>query len=395
MQRDAVALAPMDDRVAQSVEPYLLGLIEESLAYPTPAFWMSAARIRENYCRFRLGLPGVRVFFPVKTNPHPEVLRVLAPEGSSFDAASWGEIESLRGLGVAPDRIAFTTPIKPIEEVRQARDAGIDIFVADCPTEIEKLASAAPGCKVLVRMQTPNTGSQWPLSRRFGGEPERVPALLEQAARAGLIPYGLTFHVGSQCTRVENWIESLIRCSRVIEDFERRTGERLALLNIGGGFPVRYTVDTPPLEAILSEIRTTFQQLFSRSGLQLWVEPGRAVVGDAAVAVTTVIGTALRGRRRWLFCDLGAFNGLLELIEPSSRGFRYPVVACTSDGNSAVSRRYILAGPSCDGDDVLSAAVELPELGLGDRIAFLRAGAYSFAYCSAFCGNRRPEVYVR
>jgi ornithine decarboxylase len=374
------------------VEPYLIDLIAHSHQRPTPAFWVSAQRIRDNYHRFLRGLPGARVFFPMKANPHPAVLRLLAAEGSSFDAASWGEISTLRRVGVPPARIAFTTPVKPLEDIRRAYRAGIECFVADCPMEVEKLAHAAPRSKVLVRLQTPNTGSQWPLSKRFGIEPHRAVPLFEMAGQRGLVPYGLTFHVGSQCTHIQSWSDAIRQCALVMENFERRTGKRLQVLNIGGGFPVRYLTEVPPIEAILADIRGTIENLSRGRALDVWVEPGRAVVGDAAVAATSVIGAATRARRNWLFCDLGAFNGLLELIEPSSRGFQYPVIAGSENGTR--KRQYVLSGPSCDGDDVLSSAVYLPVVGLADRLYFLRTGAYSFAYGSAFCGNRRAAVHV-
>jgi ornithine decarboxylase len=164
-------------------------------------------------------------------------------------------------------------------------------------------------------------------------------------------------------------------------------------VNIGGGSPVRYLSDVPALEQLFAVIRAEVQSLFPQRSVELWVEPGRAIAGDAAIAATSVLGIARRHNRNWVFCDLGAFNGLLELIEPSNRGFEYEVRSDRRRDDGDV-REYVLAGPSCDGDDVLARKVKLPALAPGDRLYFLKTSAYSFVYAPTFCGNARPQIHV-
>lgn len=374
---------------------YPKSLILESQAHATPAFWFSGKRIRENYHRFSHGLPGSKVFFPLKVNSEPEILKILAEEGSNFDAASLGEIKILRKLGISSDRIIFTTPVKAPDEIKAAHKEGVRIFVVDSLMEIAKLAQLAPGSKVMVRIQTTNKGSQWPLSRRFGAEPKQAPSLLQYIVDQKLIPYGITFHVGSQCITPKNWQMAIRKAAKIIKDFEKKNGTELQALDVGGGFPVCYKKDVPSLENIFEVIRREIKAQFGNRKIDLIVEPGRSIVADSAFAVATVIGRMKRGRNNWLFCDLGAFNGLLELIEPSSKGFGYELYAPTDTRNgNGKQKRFILTGPSCDGDDILAENVELPNIGVGDRIYFLKTGAYSVVYGSKFCGNTVPKVFV-
>ncbi len=163
---------------AVAADQHLAELIARSRRHPTPIFLLSTARVRENYRRFTAGLPGCRVFYALKANSHPVVLAALRDDGSHFDAASLFEVRLLLEIGVPPERIAFTTPVKPIGEIRRAAVLGVRDFVADNPVEIDKLAEAAPGCNVLIRIQAANTGSQWPLSRRFGAQAREAVALL-------------------------------------------------------------------------------------------------------------------------------------------------------------------------------------------------------------------------
>jgi ornithine decarboxylase len=209
--------------------------------------------VRSNYNRFARGLPGFRVFFPLKACSHPSVLGTLFQEGASFDAASLLEIRILTGLGVPVERIAFTTPIKPAAEIRRAAGLGVRCFVADCAMEVEKLAAEAPGSNVLVRIGTHGKGSRWPLSQRFGIAPGAAAALLHAVQKSGLVPHGLAFHVGSQCLDPGSWTHALGRCARIMDDFERRGGRPLRVVNIGGGFPVRYLSGVPALEQFFAE----------------------------------------------------------------------------------------------------------------------------------------------
>jgi ornithine decarboxylase len=384
---------------ARSGSAWYEPLLSASTAQATPAFWVSAPRIRHNYRRMIAGLPGVRVFYPVKTNPNREVLQIVREEGASFDAASLGEVELVLSLDVPANRIAFTTPVKAPNDIAAAARAGVRLFAADSDAEIGKLATHAPGAQVLIRIRVPSSGSQWPLSRRFGVAAADAGRLLTACTAQGLEPLGTTFHVGSQCTATANWREAVRAALSVLATLPLRADGRGPVLDLGGGYPVAYTEAVPALEEIFAVVREELAD--SRHGtrnLRLWVEPGRAMVADAAVAVASVIGRTRRNCQDWLFLDLGAFNGLLELIEPSSRGFGYRIAALTKDGkqrHGAAERSFAISGPSCDDDDIIGTDVPLPaDLDVGDRLAIFDTGAYTFAYASGFCSNRPAAVHV-
>src|SRR3989344_177206 len=230
-------------------------LIKESSRKATQAFWFSEKRIKSNYHRFLKGVPGLKIFYPPKVNANADILKLLSKEGSNFDAASLGEIRLLSHLKISPDRIIFTTPIKPINEIHAAYKKGVRVFVADSLMEIDKIAKAAPGSKVLVRLQTSNKGSQWPLSRRFGVPTKQAAQLLQHISDWKLVPYGLCFHVGSQCTNVQNWRDAIRHCFKVMKEFEKKGGVELQVLDLGGGFPVCSTKPVPSLENIFDVIK--------------------------------------------------------------------------------------------------------------------------------------------
>jgi ornithine decarboxylase len=235
-----------------------------------------------------------------------------------------------------------------------------------------KLAHHAPGSRVYVRLTVDNSGSEWPLAKKYGAGGADAVQLLREARAFGLQPYGLTFHVGSQCLDKESWSSALMLCHEIWRELAA-DGIALQMLSLGGGFPVRHTRPVPSVEEI-------------GRGLELTVEPGRALVGDAGLLVATVIGQATRGKERWLYLDAGVFNALLEAIQ----GFRYQI----RTERTGPPRHYVLAGPSCDSVDTIATDVSLPELSVGDRVYFLNAGAYTLSYASSFNGFEPPAVHA-
>ena len=196
--------------------------------------------MRDNYLTFAKALPDTRVFYAVKANPAPEVLALLAALGSCFDTASVAEIEMVLAAGATPDRISFGNTIKKERDIARAHALGVRLFAVDCQAEVEKIARAAPGAKVFCRILFDGAGAEWPLSRKFGCEPEMAVDVLEHARRLGLEPIGVSFHVGSQQRRTQAWDEALKSASAIFRDCAER-GINLTMVNLGGGFPTKYT----------------------------------------------------------------------------------------------------------------------------------------------------------
>src|SRR5438874_5547193 len=204
--------------------------------------------IRENYHAFARALPDTAVYYAVKANPAPEILILLAELGACFDVASVSETEAVLTAGATPDRISYGNTIKKEPEIAAAFKLGVTLFAVDCEAEVEKVARAAPGSRVICRIHCDGSGSEWPLSRKFGCEPEYAPDILELARRLGLVPHGISFHVGSQQHHVEAWERALASTGAVFRTCAER-GIALAIVNLGGGFPARYARQTPKLDS--------------------------------------------------------------------------------------------------------------------------------------------------
>ena len=352
----------------------------------TPFLWMDANVLRENSRLFASEFGTENVYFAVKANNTPEVLAILAEEGLHFDVASSGEIEILKSLGVAPERLVFSAPIKLPRDIAMAHQYGIRTFAFDSRMELEKLAELAPGCQVNARMVVANTGSEWPLENKFGLTESEVLDLMLYAVSLGLKPFGLAFHVGSQNSRPQTWVDALQKMAAVDAGLLQR-GIRLEVIDMGGGFPMSYATEVPDVAEVAAMVRQ-FQQEYLRPDLHIWVEPGRRMVADAGVMVATVVNRAQRGSQNWLYVDASTYHGLFE----AGIGFRFPVL---TDHNGGALRSFTLAGPTCDSADKFMEDVLLPEdMALGDRVYLLRMGAYTTSM-ERYNGMGFPGALVR
>ncbi len=373
----------MPDSVRPSTWEKVLNFLASS-DESTPYLLVDKDVVEEKASLMGRGIRNCRVYYALKANPDIGIARLLDRPGMNFEIASEGELKILASLGIGPERIISSNPVKSPAFIKQAASYGVEYFAFDSPAEVDKLAAHAPGCKVYVRLAVPNEGSEWPLSKKFGIEPDTAVELLMYARERGLDPVGVTFHVGSQCTNIYNWSTALDKVSTVWSSAED-AGLRLGILNIGGGYPIRYTRDVIDIRSIEEMIDTLVSRKFP-DHVQVHLEPGRSVVGDAGVFVTSVIGKADRGGVDWLYIDAGVFNGLMESIG----GIKYEYVV----GSRAATRRWTLAGPSCDSFDVIAHDVELPEPMIGDRLLILSAGAYTISYASEFNGFPIPKTIL-
>jgi ornithine decarboxylase len=347
----------------------------------TPVLVMDVAAVVSSYARLVRALPGCRVYYAVKANPAPEILDALAACGSSFDVASQEEIVRTLAIGVTPARLSFGHTVKKASAIALAHAAGVDLFALDSTGELQKIADHAPGARVMVRLQTNGRGAEWPLSRKFGCDPAMAFDLLLEARALGLIPYGLTFHVGSQQTDPSRWDEPVALAARLVER-ARSEGIRLQMLNLGGGFPAQYRGFVPPIEAYGAAIGRSLAHHFERDRPDVIVEPGRHLVADAGIIRTEVILVARKSygdETRWVYLDCGKFGGLAETMDEA---IKYRL---RTPGRRGRPTRVVLAGPTCDSADILyeRCSYYLPDdLQAGDRVEVLSAGAYTYPYAS-------------
>src|SRR5437763_1544019 len=268
--------------------------------------------VRENYLSFAKALPDTRVFYAVKANPAPEVLKLLAELGSCFDVASVSETETALAAGASPDRISYGNTIKKESEIAAAHRLGITMFAIDCEAEVEKVARAAPGARVICRIHCDGSGSEWPLSRKFGCEPDYAVDILEQAHQRGLVAHGISFHVGSQQHNIEAWDRALASAAAIFRGCAER-GIALSMVNLGGGFPAKYLRKTPRLESYGKAIFRALRRHFGNAIPETIIEPGRGLVGNAGLIEAEVVLIARRSpgdEVRWLYQDIGKFHRL-------------------------------------------------------------------------------------
>src|SRR5262245_849697 len=361
---------------------------------PGPCLVLDLDVVRENYLAFAKTLPDTRVFYAVKANPAPEILRLLASLGSCFDVASVGEIDMVLAAGASADRISYGNTIKKESDIAYAHGKGITLYAVDCEAEVEKVAKMSPGSRVICRIHCDGTGAEWPLSRKFGCEPDYAADILEQAHRLGLVAHGISFHVGSQQVNVEAWDRALASTAAVFRACAER-GLNLSMVNLGGGFPAKYIRKTPKLESYGKAIFRALRRHFGNAIPNTIIEPGRGLVGNAGMIEAEVVLIAKRNREddlRWVYLDIGKFHGLAETIDES---IRYPIKT-TKDKDE--TGPCVVAGPTCDSVDVLYQKNPYPlpiSLAIGDKVLIEAAGAYTTTYSSiGFNGYPPLRQYV-
>jgi len=350
--------------------------------------------IRENYRAFKKALPQSRIFYAVKANPAPEILRLLADEGSNFDTASVPEIEMALAAGAAPERISYGNTIKKEADIARAYQLGINLFAVDCIEEVDKIVRSAPGARVFCRVLTDGAGAEWPLSRKFGCAPAMAVEVLRHAAERGLDAYGVSFHPGSQQTDLTAWDRALTDVAKVFADLAAY-GIKLRMVNMGGGFPTRYLKDVPTAQAYGMAIFDALSRHFGNRIPETIIEPGRGMVGSAGfmkAEVVLISQKSAEDKTRWVYLDVGKFNGLAETMDEA---IRYPIVS-KHDGDAVAP--CVLAGPTCDSADVMYEKTPYPlpvSLSIGDELFILGTGAYTTTYASvAFNGFEPLRSYV-
>jgi ornithine decarboxylase len=348
-------------------------------ALATPCLVMDLDRVAENYRALRAALPAAKIYYAVKANPAPPILTMLAEMGSCFDAASIREINDCIAAGAAASAISYGNTVKKASAIAAAHAQGVAIYAFDSIEELTKIGQNAPGAKVYCRIAVDNIGAQCPLSRKFGTTLDRARELMLAAPGLGLIPHGLSFHVGSQQTGTVAYELAIAQVAMLFTDL-KAAGIELKMLNLGGGFPIRYQDDVPETEQFGTAIMHAMTQHFGNDLPDMLIEPGRAMVGNAGVVAAEVVLVCRRmpeDERRWVYLDIGRFGGLAET---EGEAIRYRVTA-----GAGPTGPIVLAGPTCDSIDIVyeKTPYSLPlSLQSGDRVLIHDAGAYITSYAS-------------
>jgi ornithine decarboxylase len=367
-----------------ALDPFSREAIEHLVSrYGSPLFIIDAERVRQQYRRLAAALPGVDLHYALKPLPHASVINTLNAEGAFFDLATNGEVELVRRLKVEPNRCIHTHPIKRDSDIRTALSFGVSRFVVDNPDELRKFVKFRARTSLLIRVSFRSPGAVVDLSRKFGCDPEMVGELLKLAAELRIKVDGLSFHVGSQAADPAMIVHAIEVCRGLLQN-ALQFGHEANLLDIGGGYPVDYLHRSLPIEEFCAPIRAALQTL-PRS-VRVIAEPGRYISAPAAVAVSSVMGRALRDGQWWYYLDDGLYGSYSGQMYDHAR---YPVEALAADGPTFPS---VLAGPTCDSIDVIKEQLDLPKLDIGDLLVGRVMGAYTWASASEF--NFFPRATV-
>ena len=354
----------------------------EAKKHQTPFLLVNLDIIRKNYQDLTKFFPFAKVYYAVKSNPAREVLEVLRDLGSNFDVASRYEMDKLLSIGVTPDRLSYGNTIKKAADIRYCYEKGIRLFATDSEYDLRNIAREAPGSKVFCRILTEGSETaDWPLSRKFGCHPDMAIDLIMLSRELGLQPYGVSFHVGSQQREIGAW-DSAIAKVRYISDYLADEGIKLKLINMGGGFPADYISKTNDMTVYAEEITRYLKEDFGEDLPEIILEPGRSLVGNSGVLVSEVVLISQKsstGVDRWLYLDVGKFNGLTETWDES---IKYPLY---SEARGEPCEDFIIAGPTCDSQDVMYEYFRNPlpaYIKPGDRVYWFSCGAYTTSYAS-------------
>jgi ornithine decarboxylase len=353
----------------------------------TPLFVVDHEALRRNYREFKRYLPRVQAYFAVKANPLPEIVRTFYREGASFDVASMPEFnivyDNIKAMPAKQrqdwiwENIIYANPNKPVETLEELNQYK-PLVTFDNAEELHKIREHAPQAGVALRIKVANTGAMVELSSKFGASPGEAVDLILLAEKLGLTCEGLSFHVGSQTTNFENYVQALALCSGIYSEARERGYTKMNLIDIGGGFPARYDDTVKPFKELAAVINHELARLFPKN-IQILAEPGRFLVANAAYTVSKVIGKALREGKPSYYINDGVYHSYSGVIFDHCK---YPVRAFKR-GQTRISAVY---GPTCDALDVVSMAENLPELDRDDLVYSENIGAYSHASSTYFNG---------
>jgi ornithine decarboxylase len=359
-------------------------LLRLAKTHGTPFVVVDHKVLRENYAQFRKHLPRVQVYYAVKANSDPAIVQTFYDVGASFDVASVAEFlnvhEKIQHLPPKErqdfiwDRIIYANPIKANETLQQL-DPYQPLVTYDNHDEVLKIARYAPHSGLVLRLRVPNTGSMVELSSKFGALPGEAVDLIAFAHNNKLQVEGLSFHVGSQCTNVQNYSQALHLAAGIFSEAKTR-GFDLKLIDIGGGFPAHYDDTVPAFKSLAKTINSELDRLFP-APIEILAEPGRFLVASAATAVARIIGKAVRGGKSCYYLDDGVYHTYSGVIfdhcQYRLKSFRKgPTQLCS------------VFGPTCDALDTISLTEQLPDMDLGELVYSENIGAYSAASSTFF-----------
>jgi len=360
----------------------------------TPLFVVDHDAIRRNYAEFKKYLPRVQAYYAVKAEPDPAIVRTLYQAGASFDVASMPEFkivyENIKGMPQKQrqdwiwDKIIYANPIKPTETLEQL-DPYKPLVTYDNLEEVRKIKKHAPHAGLALRIKVPNTGAMVELSSKFGAAPGEAVDFILAAVKEGLTVEGLSFHVGSQTTNFENYVQAINLAASIFKEAGDRGYKKMNVLDIGGGFPAPYDATGKPFRELAKKINTEIDRLFPKN-IEILAEPGRFMIATAGTSVVKITGKAVRDGRLCYYVNDGVYHTYSGIIFDHCQ---YPLKSFRKGPEESCA----VFGPTCDALDVISMSNNLPsDLKLGELLYSVNIGAYSHASSTYFNGFPPAKV---
>jgi ornithine decarboxylase len=378
-------------------------LQELAAKHGTPLLVVDHEKLRQNYLEIKEKLPTVQAYFAVKSNSDPDIIKTMYDMGASFDVASFQEFMKVyNNIKHLPekerqqyiwDNIIYANTIKPASILRKL-NVYKPLVTFDNIEELKKIKKNAPDVRLVLRISVPNTGSMVELSSKFGAHPGEAVDLMAEAIGMGLDVEGISFHVGSQCNNFENYAQALMLSSSIFKEaklrgldigFVDKDGKKMKILDIGGGFPVKYTPDVKSFPMLARKINSEIKRMFN-GDVDVIAEPGRFMVANTCTLITKIIGKMIRDGKTCYYLDDGVYNTFSGQIYDHQN---YPLHSF-KDGENKVCTTF---GPTCDAFDTISLADELPEdLEIDDLLYAENIGAYTTASSSFFNGFKPTKI---
>lgn len=353
--------------------------------YGSPLLILSLKQIEANYLCLKKYMPRVRVFYAIKANPHPEILKTMINLGSSFDVASDGEIRTLYDMGVQGERLIYANPVKTTGGLEACRECGVSKMTFDSASEIDKIKAQCPDATVLLRLRIDNSSAHVDLNKKFGAARENALDLMLKAKAAGLDMAGIAFHVGSQTVSADPYLHALDIARELFEE-AKTAGLKLRILDIGGGFPIPEPKVYFNFPEMLKQINARLDEDFPNT--EIWAEPGRYICGTAVNLITSVIGVNERGGQPWYFLDEGLYGTFSGVIFDQ---WDFKLLSF-KEGEERVAATF--AGPSCDSLDIMFRGKLTVPLEVGDLLLVPSCGAYTSASATTFNGFSKARFVI-
>jgi diaminopimelate decarboxylase len=361
----------------------------------TPFYLYSSNTLANHFRAFNSAFADIPhlICFALKSNSNSAVLRLLGREGAGADIVSGGELYRALRAGMDPKKIVYAGVGKRRDEIEYALKIDVLMFNVESGDELLAIDRAAKDMRSKARIALRVNPDIDPKTHEYistGLKESKFGIPIEQALEyyqiAKNLPHvevvGVHQHIGSQITEVRPFVDALEKLIGFVKEL-RSAGMDIKYINIGGGLGITYKDETPPLPRDMAQ---AIRPLLKNCGCTIVMEPGRAIVGNAGVLVTSALYHKEGGDKRFLVVDAG----MNDLIRPSLYEAYHdirPVIEPAADARRSL---FDVVGPICESGDFLAKGREMPDVNQGDLLAVMGAGAYGFSMASNY--NSRPRV---